>query len=125
MMLTLYSDLNHSLHHWSLSPARGFRLGDCAWPISEGLRAACEDGTNLPYDHLGGAGGRSSRGHPQLESLSGSFPGLTVVGIAASGEELLEHLAEWKPQVILQDLLMPGGMDGIETTRRILERAPR
>ncbi len=59
-----------------------------------------------------------------LKAYLESFPGLTVVGIAASGEELLEHLAEWKPQVILQDLLMPGGMDGIETTSRILERAP-
>jgi NarL family two-component system response regulator LiaR len=37
---------------------------------------------------------------------------------------LLERLDELKPQVILQDLLMPGGMDGIETTGRILKRAP-
>ncbi len=59
-----------------------------------------------------------------LKAYLESFPDLSVVGIAASGEELLEHIDEWKPQVILQDLLMPGGMDGIETTRRILERAP-
>jgi len=59
-----------------------------------------------------------------LESYLESFPDLTVVGVAASGEELLEHLDAWKPDVILQDLLMPGGMNGIETTRRILARAP-
>lgn len=59
-----------------------------------------------------------------LKAYLESHSGLTVVGIAASGEELLDHLAEWEPQVILQDLLMPGGMDGIETTRCILERAP-
>jgi len=59
-----------------------------------------------------------------LKAYLESFPDLKVVGIAASGEELLEHLDEWKPQIILQDLLMPGGMDGIETTRRIHERAP-
>jgi NarL family two-component system response regulator LiaR len=59
-----------------------------------------------------------------LKAYLESFPDMMVVGIAASGEELLEHLDEWKPQVILQDLLMPGGMDGIEATRRILERAP-
>lgn len=53
-----------------------------------------------------------------------SFPDLRVVGIAASGEELLEHLAAWQPQIVLQDLLMPGGIDGIETTRRIVARAP-
>jgi NarL family two-component system response regulator LiaR len=59
-----------------------------------------------------------------LKAYLESFPDMKVVGIAASGEELLERLDEWKPQVILQDLLMPGGMDGIETTGRILKRAP-
>ena len=59
-----------------------------------------------------------------LKAYLESFPDLTVVGIAASGEELLQHLGEWKPQVVLQDLLMPGRLDGIETTRRVRERAP-
>ncbi len=59
-----------------------------------------------------------------LKAWLESFPDLKVVGIAVSGEELLQHLAEWKPDVILQDLLMPGGIDGIETTRRILLAAP-
>jgi len=59
-----------------------------------------------------------------LKAYLESFPDLEVTGIAASGEELLQHLDDWKPQVVLQDLLMPGGMDGIETTRRILERDP-
>src|SRR5580658_2125541 len=59
-----------------------------------------------------------------LKAWLESFPDLKVAGIAASGEELLQHLDEWKPDVILQDLLMPGGIDGIETTRRILQAAP-
>jgi two-component system, NarL family, response regulator LiaR len=59
-----------------------------------------------------------------LKAYLESFPDMKVVGIASSGEELLERLDEWKPQVILQDLLMPGGMDGIETTGRILKRSP-
>jgi DNA-binding NarL/FixJ family response regulator len=59
-----------------------------------------------------------------LKAWLESFPDVKVIGIAASGEELLQHLAEWKPDVILQDLLMPGGIDGIETTRRILQAAP-
>lgn len=59
-----------------------------------------------------------------LKAYLESFPDLQVVGIAASGEELLEHLREWKPQIVLQDLLLPGGLDGIETTRRVLERSP-
>ena len=59
-----------------------------------------------------------------LKAYLESFPDLRVVGIATSGEELLKHLLEWNPQVVLQDLLMPGGIDGIETTRRILQCAP-
>jgi DNA-binding NarL/FixJ family response regulator len=59
-----------------------------------------------------------------LKAYLESFPEFRVVGIASSGEELLERLDEWKPQVVLQDLLLPGGIDGIETTRRVLERAP-
>jgi NarL family two-component system response regulator LiaR len=59
-----------------------------------------------------------------LKAYLESFPDLTVVGIASSGEELLEHLDAWKPDVVLQDLLLPGGIHGIETTKRILARAP-
>jgi DNA-binding NarL/FixJ family response regulator len=59
-----------------------------------------------------------------LKAYLESFEDLTVVGIAASGEGLLEHLDTWKPDVILQDLLLPGGIDGIETTRRALARRP-
>jgi NarL family two-component system response regulator LiaR len=59
-----------------------------------------------------------------LKSYLESFPDLSVVGIASSGEELLEHIDAWKPQVVLQDLLLPGGMNGIDTTRQILARVP-
>jgi NarL family two-component system response regulator LiaR len=59
-----------------------------------------------------------------LQAYLESFPDMLVVGIATSGEELLANLARWRPQIVLQDLLMPGGIDGIETTRRIVEQAP-
>jgi two-component system, NarL family, response regulator LiaR len=59
-----------------------------------------------------------------LKAYLESFPDMVVVGAAASGEELLEHVDEWNPQIVLQDLLLPGGMDGIEATRRVLERRP-
>jgi two-component system, NarL family, response regulator LiaR len=59
-----------------------------------------------------------------LKAYLESFPDLTVVGIASSGEDLLDRLDDWKPQIVLQDLLMPGGLTGVETTRRIVERAP-
>ena len=55
-----------------------------------------------------------------LKAFLESFPDLRVVGAAVSGEEMLARLDEWSPDVILQDLLIPGGIDGIETTRRVL-----
>lgn len=63
-----------------------------------------------------------SRGvHSYLES----FSDLSVVGIAANGEELLARLDEWRPDVVVMDLLMPGGMDGVEATRRVRQRWPQ
>jgi len=38
---------------------------------------------------------------------------------AASGEEGLEQIEKIKPDVVLLDVLMPAGIDGIETLRRI------
>jgi NarL family two-component system response regulator LiaR len=59
-----------------------------------------------------------------LKAYLESFPDLKVVGIARSGEELLERIEKWNPQVLLQDLLLPGGIDGVETTRRVRECWP-
>lgn len=42
-----------------------------------------------------------------------------VVGVASCGEELLEHLNEWKPTVVTLDLSMPG-IGGLATLDRIL-----
>lgn len=60
-----------------------------------------------------------------LKAYLESFPEFTVAGIAANGEDLLAHIEEWQPQIVLQDLLLPGGIDGIETTKRVLARAPQ
>ena len=57
-----------------------------------------------------------------LKAYLESFDDLRVCGVATSGEELLEHLDAWRPHVLIQDLLMPGGIDGIETTRRVVAR---
>jgi DNA-binding NarL/FixJ family response regulator len=59
-----------------------------------------------------------------LKAYLESFADFRLVGIATTGEELLDRLDEWRPQVVLQDLLLPGGIDGIETTRRMVARAP-
>jgi NarL family two-component system response regulator LiaR len=60
-----------------------------------------------------------------LKAYLESFPDIRVVGAARSGEDLLEHLDDWQPDVVLQDLLLPGGIDGIETTRRVKQRRPQ
>lgn len=59
-----------------------------------------------------------------LKAYLESFSELRVVGTAVSGEELLAHIDEWNPDVVVQDLLMPGGLDGIETTLRVLKLRP-
>jgi len=59
-----------------------------------------------------------------LKAYLESFPDILVVGVASSGEELLARLDQWHPAVVLQDLLLPGGIDGVETTRRILRQSP-
>lgn len=46
---------------------------------------------------------------------------ITIVGMAATGEELISNLDHWKPDVITLDLSMPG-MGGIPTLDRIMAR---
>jgi DNA-binding NarL/FixJ family response regulator len=49
---------------------------------------------------------------------------MEVIGEAASGGEAVELAGRLGPDVVVLDLVMPG-MDGVEATRRILERSPR
>jgi DNA-binding NarL/FixJ family response regulator len=44
---------------------------------------------------------------------------MQVTGVASKGEELLQHLDESNPEIVVQDLLIPGGLDGIETRAHI------
>lgn len=59
-----------------------------------------------------------------LRSYLESFPDIIVIGEAANGEEALEKIELWLPDVAIIDLLMPGGIDGIETTRHLRELSP-
>ena len=58
-----------------------------------------------------------------LAALLGTVPDITVVGEADDGRTALELARELEPDVIVMDLLMPG-MDGNETTRRVLADNP-
>jgi two-component system, NarL family, response regulator NreC len=54
-----------------------------------------------------------------LRLLLESDPEFVVVGEAANGLEAIELVKRRKPKVLIVDLMMPG-MDGLETTRRIV-----
>jgi len=59
-----------------------------------------------------------------LRSFLESFGDLVVVGEAATGEALLDQAVGWRADVVLVDVLLPGGIDGIETTRRLARAMP-
>lgn len=51
-------------------------------------------------------------------------PEIKLVGVAASGPEVLAKAVELKPQVICVDYHMPGGVDGLELCRQLREEVP-
>lgn len=58
-----------------------------------------------------------------LAALLALEPDLTVVGEAASGDEVLDLVRRTHPDVVLMDVDMPG-MDGIEATALVREEHP-
>ena len=59
-----------------------------------------------------------------LRGLLAEEPGFEVVGEAADAAEAVEVAARETPDLMLLDILMPGG-SGIEALRRIRERVPK
>ena len=58
-----------------------------------------------------------------LKRLLSGQANITVVGTAASGEELLENLDAWRPDVVTLDLNMPG-MGGLATLEKLMTSHP-
>lgn len=50
-------------------------------------------------------------------------PGHQIIWVARSGAEAVEQCAKATPDLVLMDMIMPG-MDGVETTRRIMAQTP-
>ncbi len=55
-----------------------------------------------------------------LQRLLEDEPSIEIVGAAATGEELIENLDKWQPDVITLDLSMPG-MGGLNTLDHIMK----
>jgi len=58
-----------------------------------------------------------------LAAVLGTEEGIEVVGEASNGQEGVRLAQEYKPDVVLMDLVMEG-MDGVETTRQIMQICP-
>ena len=58
-----------------------------------------------------------------LSAVLSTEEGLEIVGEAGNGEDGIRLAQEYKPDVVMMDLVMEG-MDGGETTRRIMEILP-
>jgi DNA-binding NarL/FixJ family response regulator len=58
-----------------------------------------------------------------LRVLLDSQPGMTVVGEAANGNEVIEKAAELKPDVVVMDLSMPG-LNGLQATSLLRDKLP-
>lgn len=58
-----------------------------------------------------------------LAVLLGTLPGISVVGEADDGRQVIDEVARHRPDVVVMDLRMPG-MDGVDATWRIVQDFP-
>lgn len=53
------------------------------------------------------------------QSLKSS--GYDVIGVAATGKDVIQKVAQLKPDLVLMDIVLKGDMDGIEAATQIKE----
>ncbi len=59
-----------------------------------------------------------------LRTYFSTLSDIQVVGEASTGEEAMQLVQQFAPDVVLMDLIMPG-MDGVEATRQVKKISPR
>lgn len=59
-----------------------------------------------------------------LKLLLNDHPNMKVIGEASEGNEAIRKSLELRPNVIIMDLSMPGGKDGLTATSEIKEQLP-
>lgn len=88
-------------------------------------REYCESDDNLPI-----LGGSESVLVVDDDEVQRKVAGTLLAGLGyqsksvSSGEEALEVIREKPPDLLILDMIMPGGMDGTETYQRVLESVP-
>lgn len=60
-----------------------------------------------------------------LQKVINGEPDMEVVGLVENGELAVERAAVLLPDIVLMDLIMPNGMDGLQAIRLILEKNPK
>ncbi|MDX1823752.1 MAG: UvrY/SirA/GacA family response regulator transcription factor [Thiohalomonadales bacterium] len=58
-----------------------------------------------------------------IKRLLEDHPNIEIVGEAVSGEQAIQQVSEYDPDVVLMDINMPG-IGGLEATRKLLQRKP-
>ncbi|HYO67143.1 MAG TPA: chemotaxis protein CheB, partial [Archangium sp.] len=59
-----------------------------------------------------------------LEQILRREPDLELLPPVASGRDAVVAVQRWSPQLVLMDLVLPGGMDGVEAITEIMATAP-
>ncbi|GIP44431.1 DNA-binding response regulator [Paenibacillus sp. J45TS6] len=59
-----------------------------------------------------------------IRAVLDTKPGITVVGEASDGRSCIKKALELKPDIVLMDLSMPNGRDGLYTTSELLQSMP-